>query len=295
MPNYEGRFHLYSDMSKFATGSALCQIQNGKPRLKAYVSKRLPDAVRSYSITELELCCLAINIASFSHLLKRVDFDAIVDHLALTHIIKSKAELATTRIKRLLELISLYSFNLYYMKGKDMILSNFLLRQTHDNGNQCDIIPIFFNMHKTLYKNYYKIETKERYLLQMQSQTKSSRVALPELYGTNVLPEKQKIAPQNKKIVENIPRLGQGRTGTRCKKPQPVDSINASTSKSCKIPKIPVAQNVTQHSTDFPVQEQLITNKTEAITRGMIQDRDREVPSYPDPIYRPPPRPPENF
>ena len=76
--------------------------------------------VKSYSITELELCGLAINITSFSHLLKRVDFDAIIDHLALTHIIKSKMELATTRIKRLLELISSYSFNLYYMKGKDM-------------------------------------------------------------------------------------------------------------------------------------------------------------------------------
>ena len=50
----------------------------------------------------------------------------------LTHIIKSKAEPATTRIKRLLELISSYSFNLYYMKGKDMILSDFLSRQTHD-------------------------------------------------------------------------------------------------------------------------------------------------------------------
>ena len=62
-------------------------------------------------ITELELCGLAINIANFSHLLKRVDFDAIVDHLVLTHIIKSKAEQATTRIKKLLELISLYLFN----------------------------------------------------------------------------------------------------------------------------------------------------------------------------------------
>ena len=28
MPNTTGRFHLYSDMSKFATGSALYQIQN---------------------------------------------------------------------------------------------------------------------------------------------------------------------------------------------------------------------------------------------------------------------------
>ena len=127
MPNKTGRFHLYSDNSKFATGSALYQIQNGKPKLIAYASKKLPEAVKSYSITELELCGLAINIASFSHLLKRVDFDAIVDHLALTHIIKSKMELATTRIKRLLELISSYSFNLYYMKGKDMILSDFPL------------------------------------------------------------------------------------------------------------------------------------------------------------------------
>ena len=125
MPNKTGRFHLYSDTSKFATGSTLYQIQNGKPKLIAYVSKRLPEAMKSYSITELELCSLAINIASLSHLFKRVDFDAIVDHLALTHIIKDKMELATTRIKKLFELISSYSFNLYYMKGKDMILSDF--------------------------------------------------------------------------------------------------------------------------------------------------------------------------
>ena len=99
MPNKMGRFHLYSDTSKYVTGSALYQIQGGKPKLIAYASKRLPEAAKNYSITELELCRLAINIASFAHLLKRVDFDAIVDHLALTHIIKSKAEPATTRIK----------------------------------------------------------------------------------------------------------------------------------------------------------------------------------------------------
>ena len=101
MPNKMGRFHLYSDTSKFATGSALYQIQNDKPKLIAYASKRLPEAVKSYSITELELCHLGINIANFSLLLKRVDFDAIVDHLVLMHIIKSKMEPATTRIKRL--------------------------------------------------------------------------------------------------------------------------------------------------------------------------------------------------
>ena len=48
MPNKTGRFHLYSDMSKFATGSALYQIQGGKPTLIAYASKRLPEAARNY-------------------------------------------------------------------------------------------------------------------------------------------------------------------------------------------------------------------------------------------------------
>ena len=65
MPNKTGRFHLYSDTRKFATGSALYQIQNGKPKLIAYMSKRLPEVTKSYSITELELCSLAINIAYF--------------------------------------------------------------------------------------------------------------------------------------------------------------------------------------------------------------------------------------
>ena len=134
------------DTSKFATGSALYQILNGKPKLIAYTSKQLLEAAKNYSITELELCGLDI-IASFSRLLKRVDFDAIEDHLALMHIIKSKAEPATQEIKRLLELINSYSFNSYYVKGKDMILSDFLSMQKHDDS---EIIPI------SVYMVYYK-------------------------------------------------------------------------------------------------------------------------------------------
>ena len=82
------------------------------------------------------MCSSAIYITCFVNLLKRVDFDAIVDHLALMHIIKMKAEPTTTRIKRLLEITSSYSFNLYYIKGKDVILSDFLSRQKHDDSNQ---------------------------------------------------------------------------------------------------------------------------------------------------------------
>ena len=64
-PDRHGSFQLYSDTSKFATGSALYQIQNG-PRLIAYTSKRMPEAAKNYSITELEMCGLAMNIVHFS-------------------------------------------------------------------------------------------------------------------------------------------------------------------------------------------------------------------------------------
>ena len=206
MPNKTGTFHLYSDTSKFATGSTLYQIQNGKPKLSAYASKRLLEAVKSYSITELELCGLAIKIVSFSHLLKRADFDA-------RHIIKSKVEPATTEIKRLLELISSYSLNLYYMKGKDMILSDFLSRQKNNDSNPHEIIPISFNMCQILDDNYYS----EKYSIQTRSQAKSSGIKLPEVHGMgknldpNLKPEKQHTIP--KQGSKERLHIGQGRAG----------------------------------------------------------------------------------
>ena len=115
----------------------------------------MPEAAKNYSITELVMCGLAMNIATFSHLLKKVDFDAIVDHLAITHIMRSKAELVTTRIKRLLELLSPYSFNLYYIKGKDMVLSDFLSRQKSDDSNPHELIPISFSLRDQVSDYFY--------------------------------------------------------------------------------------------------------------------------------------------
>ena len=51
LPDSKRRFHLYSDTSKCAMGSAMYQVQNGKPKLIAYASKRLPKAARNYSNT----------------------------------------------------------------------------------------------------------------------------------------------------------------------------------------------------------------------------------------------------
>ena len=63
-----------------------------------------------------------------------------------------------------------------------------------------------------------------------------------------------------------------------------------------EILKIPATQNIAKNRTDFPMHQESISNsKTEAITQGMIQNINREIPFYPDPIYRPPPKLTENL
>ena len=201
---------LYSDTSKYANDSALYQVQNGRPKLIAYASKRMPEAARNYSITELEMCSLAINIASFTHLLKRVDFNAVVDHLAITHIMKSKMEPATNRIKRLLETLSSYSFNLYYIKGKDMILSDFLSRQIEDDSNLHEIIPISFNIQEALQESYpnmvthtYKMQTR----VQGKAQTNAPTVVKAQSVAQKATPEivKMQIEAEKKEDIKTSP------------------------------------------------------------------------------------------
>ena len=143
----------------------------------------------NYLITELEMRGLAINIETFSHLLKKVDFDAVADHLAIMHFMRSKAEPTTTRIKRLIELLSPYYFNLYYTKGKDMVLSDFLSRQKTVDSNPHEIIPISFTLNSLSCEHFYQFnsmtgisETEtNKYLIQTRSQAKSSGIKVLEI------------------------------------------------------------------------------------------------------------------
>ena len=282
MPDKVGRFQLYSDTSKYATGGALYQIQNGKPKLIAYSSKRLPEAAHNYSITELEMCRLAINIASFAHLLRKVDFDAVVDHLAIMQIMRSKVEPATNRIKRLLEVLSAYSFNLYYIKGKDMILSDFLSRQDPGDENTKEIIPISFNMKLVLQDKYYNVgKNEEKYMVQTRSQMKASGVHLPEVHGSRKrldphrIPEKQP-QPIVGLDVDRKPRIGQGRAGVRRgKAPPQLDSKQG-----------------TSASNPIVIRDEVGPRLPKSIMEIL---RSEMLPPYLIPQIRPPPKPPDTI
>ena len=94
LPDNKGRYHLYLNTSKFAVGRALYQIQNGKTKLIVYVSKSLRPQNLFYHRNRV----MWSSDKYIAHLFRKVDFDAIVDHLALTQINKRRAEPAPNRI-----------------------------------------------------------------------------------------------------------------------------------------------------------------------------------------------------
>ena len=122
------------------------QVQEGKLRLIGFASKTLPEACQRYSVTELEMTGLLVNMGLWKSIIRHREFDAAVDHAAVAQIMKAKAEPATTCIKCLLERLASYSFNLYYVKGKDMILADYLSRHRRCSDDPNELIPISFHL-----------------------------------------------------------------------------------------------------------------------------------------------------
>ena len=147
MPNNEGHMVLVSDTSKIAGGSALYQEQKGRYRLIAYFSKKLPLSAQKYSISELELTGIYANVTAFKHLLRNSNFTLYCNHSGLVHIMNGKKEPPTLRLKKLIENLSDYKFDIKFLRGKDMFVSDFLSRHP-DNEESCNdpIIPVAFFM-----------------------------------------------------------------------------------------------------------------------------------------------------
>ena len=143
MPNNKGYFTLVSDTSRVACGAALYHEQRGRLRLVGYNSKKLPPAAIRYSISELQLCGLAVNIHSFKHILRNTDLTEIIDHSALLYILNAKREPPTLRLRKLTDVLSLLSFKVKFLRGKDMTVSDFISRHPgQDLASQNEIIPM---------------------------------------------------------------------------------------------------------------------------------------------------------
>ena len=120
----------------------LWQIQAGVPHLIRYASKMLPSACHKYSITELEMTGMLINLHTWRGFTDKAEIDVAVDHKAVVQIMKAKHPLVSPRVEVLLEQMLSDPFNLYYVKGKDLILVDFLNHIRSDHSDPNEVIPI---------------------------------------------------------------------------------------------------------------------------------------------------------
>ena len=118
------------------------------------------------------------------------------------------------------------------MKGKDLVLSDFLSWQKNDDSKPSEIIPISFNTYSILEDNRNIDIHKDndwQDLIQTCSKAKTSSTKFPEAHGIrkklnpNLRPEKQNAMP--KEGISEKPWVGQGRAGLRRRRPEP-DHIN---------------------------------------------------------------------
>ena len=123
------------------------------------------------------------NMLTLKYWLGKKDFDAAVDHSAIPHIMKAKHAPTTDRTGRLLFGLSQLTFHLYYVKGKDMILCDFLSRVAADGGDPMDLVPVSFNTLTIL-------EDKYNHMAEFKIMTRDQRAAAglsapPPVHGEN--------------------------------------------------------------------------------------------------------------
>ena len=128
---------------------------------------------------------LLVNMNLWKNLLKHRELDTAVDHAAVAQIMKAKTEPATTRIMRLLDRLSAYSFNLYYVKGRDMILSDYLSRHRQKDLDPSELIPISFCCLKTYRSIIDDRIGEEIFCIKTRASAKASGETVGEVHGAD--------------------------------------------------------------------------------------------------------------
>ena len=91
---------------------------------------------------------LSMNLHQWNHLIAKIDFDCATDHLAAVQIMHGKDE-PKGRIATILDKLLAYTFRLYYVKGKDLILADYFSHIPADCRRTDEVIPIsFVNLHR---------------------------------------------------------------------------------------------------------------------------------------------------
>ena len=151
---------MESNTSGTAARGTLYQWQDNQWVLVGYHSKKLPPPVQNYGVTELKLTGLLANIHGFEQKLWNNYFKVIVDHKAIDYMVKSKHQPTTMRLANLLLKLMEYTFDLRYLEGNKLkvsdALSHLYIEEKHKIN---DVIPLNFLLYysdRQLLNDYHK-------------------------------------------------------------------------------------------------------------------------------------------
>ena len=134
-----------------------------------------------------------------------------VDHVAVTQILRAKTKPATTRIMRLLDRLAAYSFNLYYVKGRHMIMADYLSHHRIKDSDTSELIPISFCPMTA----YYRCLEVNAYSIGTRASAKAAGEVAPKVHGADK-PLDPNLKPEHQSRSTRV-------TGTQNKSPQKSD------------------------------------------------------------------------
>lgn len=133
LPNFEKRFYLYTDASKFGLGGVLIQKFKNKEHVIAYTSRISNKFEQNYSAYELECLALVFCIKTWRCYLYGNEFTVFTDNSALTYIKRCKEP--NSRMNRWLLYLSEFQFDIFHKKGKFNVVADAISRNPKEKFN----------------------------------------------------------------------------------------------------------------------------------------------------------------
>lgn len=121
-------YHIVTDASSTAVGTALHQVVEGKTRPLAFFSKKLSDSQQRYSTYDRELLAAYLAVLQFRHIIEGGHTTLFTDHKPLTTAFYSQRPAKSDRQQRHLSFITEYVADVEYVCGADNIVADCLSR-----------------------------------------------------------------------------------------------------------------------------------------------------------------------
>ena len=154
-PHDTGKFKVEADSSDFAVGGTLSQLQEGRWKPIAFLSKSLSPAERNYEIYDKELLAIIICLDEWrQYILGAPDkFEVWSDHKNLEYF--RKPQNINRRQARWVSILADYDFSLHHLPGSHNSAADALSRlPSHDDGSNDNtevvvLKPTYFQVRAT--------------------------------------------------------------------------------------------------------------------------------------------------